>query len=147
MAREHEHAKGHKQVHHDGHLRRGGRKYAEGGGPGMVDEHQEAPERARGGGIGVIDDNDDTKTMGAEIYAGKGSKVIEKAEKRKRGGGVHKKEPMHVEGGKMSKRRLDRPGRKRGGSIGADTSPLTTAAKLKPAEGQRSGFKIGNEDD
>jgi hypothetical protein len=143
-------------------------RHREGG--GMVDEKQESPERkrggrmhehehhkrARGGGIGEVDQNDDTKTEGMEVYSGAGSKTIEKANKRKaggaiparkRGGKVHKKEPMHVEGGKMMRHRMDRPGRKRGGSIGADTSPLTEAARLTPAEGQKSGFRIGKGDD
>lgn len=45
--------------------------------------------------------------------------------KRKRGGRM--KMPM---GGANAIKRLDRPGRKSGGAIGADTSPLTTAANL-----------------
>jgi len=140
------------------------RKHREGG--GEVDEKQESPERAAGGSVkrarggnvlaGLANQNDDTKVGGAEVYAGKGSKVIEEANRRanggavpgrKRGGKVHKKEPMHVEGGRMGHRRMDRPGRKRGGSVGADTSPLTEAAHLTPAQGQRSGFKIGKGDD
>lgn len=40
--------------------------------------------------------------------------------------------------GMTSMKRLDRPGRKRGGSVGADSSPLTSAANL-------SGSTKGNE--
>lgn len=40
--------------------------------------------------------------------------------------------------GMTSMKRLDRPGRRRGGSIGADSSPLTSAANL-------SGSTSGNE--
>ncbi len=47
-----------------------------------------------------------------------------------RGGGVKK----HVMGeGHKGSRRLDRPGRKRGGGVGADMRPLTTAAKTTEA--------------
>lgn len=133
--------------HHDKHpeRKRGGKVHKREDG-GMVDERQETPERKRGGSILGPESGNDS-TAGAEVYAGKGSKVLEKAEKRKRGGSVHKKHPMHVEGGKARHGRLDRPGRKRGGGVGADTSPMTAASKLTPAEGQRAGFKIGKEDD
>lgn len=40
--------------------------------------------------------------------------------------------------GMTSMKRLDRPGRKRGGAVGADSSPLTSAANL-------SGSSTGNE--
>ena len=53
------------------------------------------------------------------VYAGGGSNVIKEAKKRKRGGAV---------AGTATPARLDRPGRKSGGRVGADTSPLTHAA-------------------
>ena len=46
---------------------------------------------------------------------------------QKRDGGRVKKEMGKVEG-KMAKMRLDRPGRKMGGRVGADKSPLSSAA-------------------
>lgn len=49
-------------------------------------------------------------------------KVAAEAKARKDGGAVH---------GKMSAMRLDRPGRKRGGRVGADTSPLSSAASTE----------------
>lgn len=63
-------------------------------------------------------------------YNAQGSEVEKEAEEKKRGGKVG----AHVEG-HMKKHRLDRPGRKRGGSVGADMHPLTNAAKVKNAEG------------
>jgi len=63
-----------------------------------------------------------------EVYAGAGSNVVKEADERKDGGRVKKKECGKVEG-KMSKMRLDRPGRKAGGRVGADRSPLSEAAR------------------
>lgn len=63
------------------------------------------------------------------VYAGGGSNVIKEAKQRKRGGKVVGME------GKMASMRLDRPGRKRGGRVGADTSPLTHAASVSAASG------------
>ena len=69
-----------------------------------------------------------------EAYDAKGSHVEEEADEKKDGGkcmpkrkhGGKVKEEHRVEG-KMSKMRLDRPGRKRGGRVGSDTSPLSSA--------------------
>lgn len=47
---------------------------------------------------------------------------------RKKGGKVKAKKKHEMEG-KEGKKRLDRPGRKRGGAVGANTSPLSTAHK------------------
>ncbi len=63
-----------------------------------------------------------------DVYTGSGSNVVKEADKRKDGGRVKKKEMGKVDG-KKSKMRLDRPGRKSGGRVGADTSPLSSAAK------------------
>ena len=54
--------------------------------------------------------------------AGGNPEVIKEAEERKRGGKAIGK--MH---GGMSAKRLDRPGRKRGGRVGANMAPLSTA--------------------
>lgn len=54
-------------------------------------------------------------------YAGGSSGTAKDAKKRKRGGAVT--------GGKTAMR-LDRPGRQRGGRVGADTAPLTHAADV-----------------
>ena len=89
-------------------------------------------KRARGGGIG-----DDEKAPKEEVYEGAGSRTEEEAKRRKRGG----KAPMHVAGAASKHHRLDRRGRKSGGSVGADTSPLTHAANLSAPE------KSGKEDE
>ena len=90
-----------------------------------------------------------------DVYAGAGSNVLKEAEERKHGGKAehHKAEHMHGEG-ETAKERHDRPkrarggavpGRKRGGGVGANLMPLSTAAKVKhvtpgetPEEGERS---------
>lgn len=64
-------------------------------------------KKAKGGGIAVASGN---------------PRVIAEAEERKKGGKV----AMKMEG-KKGKMRLDRPGRKSGGRVGANTSPLSTA--------------------
>lgn len=85
-----------------------------------------ARHRARGGSTKAV------------AYSGGDSNVMKEAHERKRGGKVH-----HGEG-EMPKARHDRPhrGRARGGRIGADKAPLTTAAKVKhvtPGEEPEAG--------
>lgn len=50
----------------------------------------------------------------------------EAAEKHKKGGRVKKKHEMHAEGEK-SKHRMDRPRRARGGKVGSDQAPFSSA--------------------
>jgi hypothetical protein len=57
--------------------------------------------------------------------------VIKEAQEKKKGGKV--KDVGHMAGGK-SRHRLDRPGRKSGGRVGADKSPLSTANRTVSAE-------------
>jgi hypothetical protein len=70
---------------------------------------------------------------GLPMKAAGNPNVFKEAEKkgeggsRKHGGKVHK---MH---GAMSRHRLDRPGRKRGGGVGSDRSPLSSAHKVSSA--------------
>lgn len=71
---------------------------------------------------------------GASWYAGGGSNVAKEAEEKKHGGKVKRKHGGEVEGHK-SKKRMDRPGRKRGGGVGADLTPMSTASKEKQAQG------------
>jgi hypothetical protein len=56
-------------------------------------------------------------------YNAQDSNVMKEAEEKKKGGRVHGE-------GSSSKPRSDRPGRKRGGRIGANLMPLSTAAKV-----------------
>lgn len=84
-------------------------------------------QRAKGGRTGLVaSGNPDVlkEAEGKEDYA--------KGDERKRGGKVKHK---RAAGGKVIglmtgggvKPRLDRPGRKRGGAVGADRSPLSSA--------------------
>lgn len=59
--------------------------------------------------------------------------VFKEAEERKRGGKVHK---MH---GSHPAHRLDRPGRKTGGRVGADKSPLSSAHKATGSGADTAG--------
>lgn len=60
--------------------------------------------------------------------------------KRADGGAMHhgKKHEGHKVEGHHGKKRLDRAARKRGGGIGADKTPLTTAAKVTNAEDHKA---------
>ena len=62
------------------------------------------------------------KASGGPVKAGGNPEVFKEAEEKKRGGKALGK--MH---GGMSRHRLDRPGRKTGGRVGADRSPLSSA--------------------
>ena len=73
-----------------------------------------------------------------------GKEPYDKGDERKKGGRVKRKHggsAMHMHGG-HAKHRLDRPGRKRGGGVGADRSPLSSAHK-----GQSDGHETPKEGD
>lgn len=74
-------------------------------------------------------------------YNALGSNVEKEAEGKAHGGKVKRarggKAEHHVEG-HAGKHRLDRPGRKRGGGVGADMKPLSTAAHVTNAEGHHA---------
>jgi hypothetical protein len=61
----------------------------------------------------------------------KEANVMDEAKERKDGGKA--KKTVMMDGAMTKHRRLDRPGRKRGGGVGADKTPLTTAAKVTQA--------------
>ena len=68
----------------------------------------------------------------SDAYAGGNSEVAKLAKERKHGGKVEKeekKEKHHVEG-KKPKMHFGRPGRKSGGRVGAEKSPLSGAARI-----------------
>src|SRR5450755_1296796 len=94
-------------------------------------EEKEKP-RARGGAAGAGDIKENQKV---QSYAGTDSEVEKAAERRKRGGGVHKGKMPRMVHGNMPHHHENRPGRKRGGSVGADSHPMTEAATLKQPEG------------
>lgn len=99
---------------------------------GKTHEHHHAAhmhKRARGGRL---------KVDGVEAYEGGGDPAVEKeAEEKKRGGKVKRAKGGHVEGHKP-KHHLGKkvPGRKRGGRVGADTAPLSSANRTTGAERQ-----------
>lgn len=93
--------------------------------------------KSRAAGGMVEKDRDETPK---ETYAGAGSNVIKEAEERKKGGKVKRATGGAVAGvaapvtktiGRMSggavKARMDRPGRKKGGRVGSNNAPLSTA--------------------
>lgn len=66
--------------------------------------------------------------------AGGNPYVKEEAHEKKKGGRAkHSIGKMH---GGMSKRRLDKPGRKAGGRVGADKSPLSSAHSHSSADSE-----------
>ena len=67
-----------------------------------------------------------------------GKEPYDEGDERKRGGKVKKKKHGMMPEGKMAKHRMDRPGRKMGGRVGADRMPLSSAHK---------GGKAGEESD
>lgn len=70
----------------------------------------------------------------------KEANVMDEAKERKNGGRA--KKHVMMDGSKTKHMRLDRPGRKRGGAIGADSAPLTTAARVT----QGSAHKADNDE-
>lgn len=67
----------------------------------------------------------------------------------KRGGKIHHGlMPMHIDGKPPRHHRMDRtPGRKRGGGIGADISPMTAATRLRPPPGEHDQTREDARDD
>lgn len=95
--------------------------------------HEEHKEHRKHGG------HVKRRAKGGEVtYEGAGSNVEKEAEERKHGGRVKKKKHGGEVEGKHPKHRLDRPGRKRGGAVGADLKPLSTANREKQAMGHKT---------
>jgi len=88
--------------------------------------HHHGKGKKGGGRIGLVaSGNPDVLEEAHEDKDGE-----ETGHERKRGGKVKKaKKERHEMEGKEPKKRMDRPGRKRGGAVGANTSPLSTAHK------------------
>jgi hypothetical protein len=100
---------------------------------------QAAIERARGGGCEEekpdIQEQSKHHVVAEARERKRGGKVDDHDEDdRKRGGRVEERATGGSVGGAKSAARMDRPGRKRGGRVGADTSPLSSANR---ASGQR----------
>ena len=82
-------------------------------------------KKAEGGRVGMVaSGNPDV------IKEAKGEESYDKGDERKKGGRVKKKAGGAIHG-EHAKHRMDRPrvGRKRGGGVGADRSPLSSAHK------------------
>jgi hypothetical protein len=88
--------------------------------PNNVEDEAEGKRRARGGRMADEEHGESAAEEAAE----------EAPKKRARGGAL---KHMEMEGVKTKMRRLDRPGRKRGGGVGADATPLSTAARTTEA--------------
>lgn len=88
-------------------------------------EHHKRHHRARGGA-----EHGEMKPPKGNDFAG-GESYVAKEAGMKKGGVAHKKHHRSMEmHGAAAHKRLDRPGRKRGGGVGADAHPLSSAANL-----------------
>lgn len=102
----------------------------------------DAKPHASGGGVGDI-----PKNAKIESYAGTGSKTEQEAEKRARGGKIMKGKMPTMVHGSMPSHHGNRPGRKSGGSVGADMHPMTSAARLSQPEGLSRSGSVDKSDD
>ena len=133
----------HHMAHHEAkHRKTGGRADA---GEENADDDSEGDSRAPRGWDMPEPDTTMSYTKDSNVIGESkgeerkhGGKVKAHKMKRKAGGKAehkeHKKHLGHMEG-EEKKHRLDRPGRKRGGGVGADTTPLTTANKTSERRG------------
>jgi hypothetical protein len=102
------------------------------------EEHDK--KRAKGGGIGAMNDK-------MESYTAGNPDTEKEAEKRARGGKVHKGKMPRMVHGSAPHHHGNRPGRKRGGSMGADSHPMTEASRLEAPEGMSRRDGVDKEDD
>lgn len=91
----------------------------------------------KGGGLESPQEGDLEPDLKPMPYNAPGSHVEKEAEEKHKGGKVKRARGGHVEGHHGGKR-MDRPGRKRGGSVGSDMHPLSSAAKVKNASGHNA---------
>src|SRR5271170_5476140 len=89
------------------------------------------PEWEAGGQSNAAKEAEERKHGGHVEAEGEHAKERHDRAKRARGGGVHGHEPHHAVKEKSMHHRhgMKVPGRKRGGGVGADMHPLTTANK------------------
>lgn len=81
-----------------------------------------------------------------KVYSGGDSNVMKEAHERKHGGAVHEHEAEGEKGHRRHDRKRARgggvaaavsaPGRKRGGGVGADKHPLSSAASVSHLKGE-----------
>jgi len=116
----------HHMKHHEAkHRKTGGRAEEEEDGNSGVDTPEPDTDMSYTYQSNVTKEAKDERKKGGAI-----KKVA-----KKKGGEVAKKKHVGEVEGEAKKHRLDRPGRKRGGGVGADTSPLTTAANTSERRG------------
>ena len=89
--------------------------------PNNVEDEADGKRRARGGRTAADEEHGESAAEEAAEEAPK---------KRARGGAL---KSVGMDGMKTKMRRLDRPGRKRGGGVGSTLTPLSTAAKTTQA--------------
>lgn len=117
-----------------------------GGGSNVVSEAKGNMVKRKSGGKvqGYKDRLDETKSPKKRREMEAGHRVNEELDRTRSDRMAHKKDERrkrksggrveNMEGG-AAKRRLDRPGRKRGGGVGSDSSPLTTASRTTDRKG------------
>jgi len=94
--------------------------------------HHEKHKKADGGRVGMKASGNPDVFKEAE-----GEESYDKGDERKKGGKVKKKE-MYAEGGKAH-HRMDRPKRARGGGVGADRHPFSSAKAVHKAAEKAGG--------
>jgi len=105
--------------------------------------HHKEHKLAKGGNVEDRLDREEEGDGKVASYSA-ANNVEKEAEERKRGGkcmparkrGGRVKEEHRVEG-KMAKMHMGRPGRKAGGRVGSDKSPLSSAHNLSPVVDHR----------
>jgi hypothetical protein len=93
----------------------------------------EKHHKAGGGRIGMKASGNPDVFKEAE-----GKESYDEGDERKRGGKVKMKKEMHAEG-KKAHHRMDRPKRARGGSVGADRHPFSSAKPVHKAAEKEMG--------
>ena len=96
----------------------------------------------------VMKEAHERKKGGRVHHHGEGEEAKHRHDRkeRKRGGGVHHGHPKHhADGGVEHHKKMHHgtPGRKRGGGIGANLTPLSTAARIKEVTKGESSEDMG----
>lgn len=130
-------------------MKRGGKAKGRARGGETAAEERKEEHRARGGKTekGPGDIGEDGSTKGMESYAGTGSDTEKEAERRAKGGALRKERMPRMIHGSAPHHNGNRPGRKSGGSVGADSHPMTEASRLKGPEGLSRDGGVDREDD
>jgi hypothetical protein len=129
-------------------MNRGGKAKRARGGETAAEERKEE-HRARGGKTekGPGDIGEDGSMKGMESYTAGKPKVEEEAERRAKGGAIRKERMPRMIQGSAPHHNGNRPGRKSGGAVGADSHPMTEASRLRGAEGLSREGGVDREDD